>query len=110
MSSSRLIAVVLACALAGCAGGDTGARAKPAKATATNCEHVEQLFDMLVKKKAEGWTERQALADMSERGEYAFGGPLVDSVFGTRFGEAGSALAKSDMLRACKRVAAGGTL
>ncbi|WP_323162871.1 hypothetical protein [Stenotrophomonas maltophilia] len=95
--------------LAACSGspGDQQAQAEP---PAVDCAHIEQLFGMLVEKKAQGWTEQDALADMSARGEYRFGGPLVDSVFGDRFGTPGSSLAKSDMLKACRKMAAGGTL
>ncbi len=62
-----------------------------AKARAAECVHVADLFDMLAKKKAEGWTEADALADMTARGEYSLG-YVVDGVFGTRYGTGGGEL------------------
>jgi hypothetical protein len=73
------------------------------------CDHVSDLFDMLVKKKADGWVEADALADMSARGEYSLG-YVVDGVFGDRFGPGGSAMARADTMAACLRMAKGGDL
>jgi hypothetical protein len=82
----------------------------PAPASkADACDHVADLFDMLVKKKADGWVEADALADMSARGEYSLG-YVVDGVFGDRFGPGGGAMARADTLAACQRMAKGGDL
>ena len=86
------------------------AEAPEAKAEgAVDCAHVGSLFDMLVAEKAKGMTEAAALDDMRNRGEFVFGGPLVDAVFGDRYGEAGSATARAEMLIACRKVEAGGS-
>ena len=116
---STVAAAVLLC-LAGC--NPPEARqleaAKPAEPVpaaaapeqpAASCDHVSNLFDMLVKHKAEGWTEADALADMTARGEYALG-YVVDGVFGDRFGPGGGALARAETMTACRRMADGGTL
>lgn len=76
---------------------------------AVDCAHVGELFDMLVAEKAKGMTESAALDDMRNRGEFQFGGPLVDAVFGDRYGDAGSATARAEMLIACRKVEAGGS-
>ncbi|UKE77999.1 hypothetical protein [Xanthomonas graminis] len=76
---------------------------------AEKCDHVADLFDMLVKKKADGWVEADVLADMSARGEYSLG-YVVDGVFGDRFGPGGGAMARADTLAACRRMAKGGDL
>ena len=90
------------------------AAAAPSKAEfvegAVDCAHVGSLFDMLVAEKAKGMTEAAALDDMRNRGEFAFGGPLVDAVFGDRYGEPGSAAARAEMLIACRKVEAGGSM
>lgn len=85
------------------------APAPAAELPAASCDHVGDLFDMLVKNKAEGWTEADALADMTARGEYALG-YVVDGVFGDRFGPGGGALARAETMTACRRMAEGGTL
>lgn len=78
---------------------------------AVDCAHVGDLFDMLVAEKAKGMTEAAAQDDMRNRGEFVFGGPLVDAVFSDhRFGEPGSAAARAEMLIACRKVEAGGDL
>lgn len=81
-----------------------------ASAEPVDCEHVGALFDSLRDAKAGGMTEAAALDDMRNRGELVFGGPLVDAVFGDRFGEPGSVAARAEMLAACRRVAAGGSM
>ena len=84
--------------------------AAPAPAPeADACDHVADLFDMLAKKKADGWVEADVLADMSARGEYSLG-YVVDDVFGDRFGPGGGAMARADTLAACRRMDKGGDL
>jgi hypothetical protein len=87
---------------------------KPAKVPeverARDCDsYVAELFDMLVKRKADGWTERDGLAELTARGDHSLG-YVADGVFGTRYGEGGSAMARNDVLAACRRMAEGGEL
>lgn len=90
---------------------DPGAPGKDRDDPRAYCdEYIAGLFDMLVEKKAEGWTERDALDDMIARGEQKFGGPLVDGVFGDRFGPGGGAIARAETLAACRRTQKGGSL
>lgn len=112
--------LILAATLAACTPPDnvTSSVAAPEeppavapKAPGLDCDHYGQLFDLLVVQQArQGWTEHDALDEVSRRGDYEFGGPTVDAVYGTRFGEPGSAIARSELMAACRRVAAGGTL
>lgn len=80
-----------------------------AKARAADCDYVADLFDMLVKKKAEGWTEREGLDELIARGDSSLG-YVADGVFGTRYGPGGGAMARNDVLAACRRMAEGGDL
>lgn len=73
------------------------------------CDHAAELFDDMAKRKAAGGTEREALDDLSARGDYSLG-YVVDGVFGTRYGPGGSAMARADTLVACRRMAKGGDL
>ncbi len=82
---------------------------EPVAAPASPCDHVGALFDMLAVKKAEGWTEADALADMSARGESSLG-YVVDGVFGNKFGEPGGMLARVEVLKVCRRLADGGDI
>jgi hypothetical protein len=73
------------------------------------CARVAELFDDLVKRKAGGWVEADALAELSARGDYS-AAYVVDGVFGTRFGPGGSASARADTVAACRKLASGGTI
>jgi len=128
MAARKILPAVLAFALAACnapeaptaqPAPDTRPQAEasaldaPAQAQAQpdadRCDYVARLFDDLVDRKAAGMTEREALAELSARGDFALG-YVVDGVFGDRFGPGGSVAAKVDTLAACRRMAAGGKL
>lgn len=128
MAARKTLTAVLAFALAACnapeaptaqPAPDTRPQAEapaldaPAQAQAQpdsdRCDYVARLFDDLVDRKAAGMTEREALSELSARGDFALG-YVVDGVFGNRFGPGGSVAAKVDTLAACRRMAAGGKL
>ena len=72
----------------------------------SGCRRVADLFDELVRGKSEGMTEDQALALLSDRGDYMLG-YVVDGVFGNRYGASGSPAARADVIASCRAQAKG---
>ncbi len=75
--------------------------------TVLDCAPVNQLFDDLVKRKAAGLTEREALAELSARGAYTEG-YVVDAIWKAD-PKTPIALTRADVLSTCRNVKKTGT-
>lgn len=71
------------------------------------CERVGALVDDLMQRKSTGLTEREALAELSARGDYRLG-YVVDGVF-TAKPDTAAAITRADILATCRRVEKTGT-
>jgi len=95
----RLSAVVCAALMVACS--------SPAEmAQHATCEKARDLASKLIEQRAVGMTEREALADLSARGEYQMG-YVVDGVFRAKPGES-VAVTRDDIVRTCRKVSSTG--
>lgn len=112
MAPLTLAALILAActpspAPAPAAPADTPAAQPTATETVLDCGPVAAMFDDLVKRKATGLTEADALAELSARGAYTEG-YVVDAVFDLA-PDGNVAIARADVLAKCRTVNKTGT-
>lgn len=82
--------------------------AAPAAATGDECESVRDLAGSMQRRRAAGLTEKQALAELSERGQFELS-YVVDGVFRADPGTP-EAITRHDIGEACKRVQKSGAV
>lgn len=72
-----------------------------------DCDKVGDQASDMIARRASGLTEREALAELSARGDYRLGF-LVDGVFGAKPG-ASPAMTRAEIVQKCKHVNKTGT-
>lgn len=91
-----------------CAGALLAACSSPADtARHAECDKVGDMASRLIEQRAAGTTEREALADLSARGEYRMG-YVVDGVFRAKPG-ASAAVTRAEIVQVCHKVSRDGS-